>query len=123
MRKILLAVGAGYLVINILTVGLFVALNGLGVDLNQPRWLLVKLTLSLLAGAGGGLVAALVAGHRARPALGALAGLMVVLSAIAVAIKFGSEPLWFQAALIAGAGPAVLAGGLLPARRAAETNG
>lgn len=111
MRRTVLSVLAGQLVISAVTVLSFVGLNALTADLNTPGWLVTKLLLSLAGGALGGFTAARLAGtDHARAVLG-LAALTTALSAAAIAVKFGSEPLWFQAALVLGSGPAVWLGG------------
>jgi hypothetical protein len=111
MRRLILSVAAGYLIINTITMVSFVGLNATGADLNSPGWLSVKLLIALAGGVLGGYATARLArADRARAVL-ALAGLMTVLSIVAIIIMFGTEPLWFQAALVLGAGLAVLAGG------------
>jgi hypothetical protein len=111
MRRLILSVLAGYLIINTITVASFIGLNSSGVDLNLPGWLSVKLLISLAGGALGGYVTARLARADRGKAVLALAVLMTALSIIAIVIMFGSEPLWFQAALVLGAGAAVWAGG------------
>ncbi len=111
MRRLILSVVAGYVVITAITIVSFVVLNAAGVPLNTPHWLLVKLLISLVAGALGGYTTAqLAAAAKARAVL-ALAGFMTVLSVWIIVVHFGSEPLWYQAALVFGAGPAVWIGG------------
>jgi hypothetical protein len=111
MRRLILSVLAGYLIINTVTVASFIGLNATGVNLNSPGWLSVKLLISLAGGALGGYATARLAQADSRKAVLALAVLMTTLSIIAIVIMFGTEPLWFQAALVLGAGAAVWAGG------------
>jgi peptidoglycan/LPS O-acetylase OafA/YrhL len=111
MRRIVLSVLAGQLVISAVTLVSFVVLNAATADLNTTAWLATKLLISLLGGALGGYTASRLAGRERARAVLVLAGLATLLSAAAIAVKFGSEPLWFQAALALGAGPAVWLGG------------
>ena len=111
MRRLILSVLAGYLVINTITVASFIGLNATGANLNSPGWLSVKLLISLAGGALGGYATARLARADRGKAVLALGALMTALSIIAIVIMFGSEPLWFQAALVLGAGAAVWAGG------------
>lgn len=111
MRRLILSVVVGYLIITAVTLGTFIGLNASGADLGSLRWLVGKLLISLAAGALGGYAAARLAGVDRTRAVRALAGLMTALTVAAILVKFGSEPLWFQAALVLGAGPAVWAGG------------
>lgn len=110
MRRLILSVVAGYLVITTITVVSFIALNAPGVNLNASSWLAVKLLISLFGAALGGYATARLAGADRMRATLALAGLMTALSVLAIVVKFGSEPLWFQAALVLGAGPSVWLG-------------
>lgn len=111
MRRLILSVVAGYLIITAVTIVSFVGLNAARLNLNSVRWLMGKLLISLIGGALGGYAAARLAGVDGARAVRALAGLMTALSMAAVLVKFGSEPLWFQTALVLGAGSAVWAGG------------
>jgi peptidoglycan/LPS O-acetylase OafA/YrhL len=111
MRRLILSVLAGYLIINTVTVASFIGLNATGVNLNSPGWLSAKLLISLAGGALGGYATARLAQAGSGKAVLALAVLMTALSIIAIVIMFGTEPLWFQAALVLGAGVAVWAGG------------
>ncbi|HYF63706.1 MAG TPA: hypothetical protein VD886_12880 [Herpetosiphonaceae bacterium] len=111
MRRLILSVAAGYLIINTITMASFVGLNATGADLNSPGWLSVKLLIALAGGVLGGYATARLARGAGARAVLALAGLMTLLSIVAIIVMFGSEPLWFQGALVLGAGLAVLAGG------------
>lgn len=111
VRRLILSVVVGYLMIAAVTLLTFIGLNASGAYLNSLRWLVGKLLISLAAGALGGYAAARLAGVDRTRAVRALAVLMTALSMAAVLVKFGSEPLWFQAALVPGAGLAVWAGG------------
>lgn len=110
MRKTLLAIAAGYAVITAATMIAFVGLNQATDNLNTPAWLTIKLMLAIIGGMGGGYAAALIDPYDGR-SLRLLAGLMTALSIAAIAAMLGSEPLWFQAALIASTAPAILVGG------------
>lgn len=111
MRRLILSVVVGYLVITAVTIVSFLVLNALKVNLNSLPWLVGKLLISLTSGVLGGYAAARLAGSDRLRAVRWLAGLMTVLSMVAVFVKFGSEPLWFQTALVLGAAPAVWGGG------------
>ncbi len=107
MRRLILSVVAGYMVITAITLVSFVVLNASKVNLNDPSWLMVKLLLALVSAALGGLAAARLAGaDRVRAAL-ILAGMMTTLSVVAMVVQFGAEPLWFLAALVLGPAPAI----------------
>lgn len=111
MRRLILSVVGGYLIITAVTLLTFIGLNASRANLGSLRWLVGKLLISLASGALGGYAASRLAGVDRVRAVWALAGLMTALSIAAVLVKFGSEPLWFQAALVLGAGPAVWACG------------
>lgn len=107
MRRIILSVVAGYLVITAITIVCFVVLNASKVDLHAPIWLIVKLLLSLVSASLGGLATARLAGLDRASATLILAGFMTTLSVAAMVVQFGSAPLWFLVALVLGPAPMI----------------
>lgn len=111
MKRSILAGIAGYVVITSVTALSFVIMNAAELPLNEVKWLLIKLLIGIIGGLLGGFIAARIAFVRPEQVVLILAGVMTILSAVAVFVMFGTEPFWFQGLLILLTGPAIWLGG------------
>ena len=126
MGRSILAVIAGYLVTAILVVVKFAAMTSLipgaapkAGQLQFPSTGLqvVSLILDFASAILGGYVAAWIARRNQIQHALALGILMVLLGILSMSISRGSEPVWYQIALIVISIPGALLGGMLRARQ------
>ena len=122
MKRSILAVLGGYLVMYITTIApFFIWFREPGTVLTLG-FMLFSLAFGFMAATAGGYVAAAIARRKEMAHVAALASLATLLGVYIMIRLAAMAPLWYQVALIVSMIPAVLFGGFVKAGRRAKAN-